>query len=90
MGWESAETQAGGCKEELPPWGWDAAPARRRGTGRGPEGRYGHCRADNPAMFMGGKLQEMFYIALIALCLQASTRAHTHTVPSKISFEVSM
>lgn len=84
VGWESAKTQAGGCSEELPPWGWDAAPDGRRGAGRGPAGRYGHCRADDPAMFMGGKPQEMFHIALIVPCRQTSahTRAHPHTVPS--------
>lgn len=84
MGRESAKTQAGGCSEELTPWGWDAAPDGRRGAGRGPAGRYGHCRADGPATFMSSKPQEMFHIALIALGLQTSThtRAHTHTVPS--------
>lgn len=68
-------------REEFPPWGWDAAPdTGHKGIGRGPEGRDGHCRADNPAMFMSCKLQEMFHIALIVLCLQTSThtRAHSH------------
>lgn len=53
VGCESARAAAGGCPEELPPWGQDAAPdTGHRVTGRGPEGRDGHCRADNPAMFM--------------------------------------
>lgn len=61
--------------------GWDAAPDGHGGTGRAPGGRDGHSRADNPAMFMSGKLQEMFHIALIALCLQR----HTHTLTLTLS-----
>lgn len=62
------------------PWGWDTVPdTGHRGSGRGPEGKDGHCRADNPAMFMSCKLQEMFHIALIVLCLQTSTHTGAHS-----------